>query len=369
MGKEGRETAEERWQTMSSEPKKVRGVYEKVGGSGIWWVRYADASGKVRREKVGNKGAASTLYRKRRTQVLERKKLPENFRLAAVTFASLCNDALTHCASTNAAKSSYELGLKIEAMLPVFGARPAEEITKQEIVTFLTRAANERGWKPSSENRWQAAFSLIFRVGVDNEKIEKNPAARIRRKTENNGRVRFLDTDEEQKLREAISSREGGRYIAAFDLSINTGMRASEQFSLRWNQIRPVDGGRLLVTPPKTKNGNTRHIPLNAQAVAALGTLEALRTSYRSPVFPGDAGEAVQEPCGWFHSAVERAGVKDYTWHCHRHTFASRLVMAGVDLRTVGELLGHKSPAMTYRYAHLAPAHTLNAVDRLVKCN
>ena len=131
----------------------------------------------------------------------------------------------------------------------------------------------------------------------------------------------------------------------------------------------PVDGGRLLVTLPKTKNGNPRHIPLNAQAVAALETLKAFRTSETSPVFPGDDGEAVQGPRGWFHNAVERAEVQNYTWHCHRHTFASRLVMAGVDLRTVGELLGHKSPAMTYRYAHLAPDHTLNAVDRLVKCN
>lgn len=52
-------------------------------------------------------------------------------------------------------------------------------------------------------------------------------------------------------------------------------------------------------------------------------------------------------------------------WHCLRHTFASRLVMAGVDIRTVQELLGHKVIGMTVRYAHLAPAHQLDAVQRL----
>ena len=56
-----------------------------------------------------------------------------------------------------------------------------------------------------------------------------------------------------------------------------------------------------------------------------------------------------------------------FSWHCLRHTFASRLVIAGVDLRTVQELLGHKVIAMTVQYAHLAPEHTLAAVERLNK--
>lgn len=68
------------------------------------------------------------------------------------------------------------------------------------------------------------------------------------------------------------------------------------------------------------------------------------------------------------NNAASRTGVglTDYMWHCNRHTFASRLVMAGVDLRTVGELLGRQTAQMTLRYAHLAPSHTANAVDRLV---
>ena len=62
---------------------------------------------------------------------------------------------------------------------------------------------------------------------------------------------------------------------------------------------------------------------------------------------------------------MKAAGLKDFTWHCLRHTFASRLVMAGVDLRTVQELMGHKTIQMTVRYAHLAPKHQLAAVQRL----
>ncbi len=59
------------------------------------------------------------------------------------------------------------------------------------------------------------------------------------------------------------------------------------------------------------------------------------------------------------------AGLSGFSWHCLRHTFASRLVMAGVDIRTVQELLGHKTIAMTVRYSHLAPKHALAAVERL----
>lgn len=56
-----------------------------------------------------------------------------------------------------------------------------------------------------------------------------------------------------------------------------------------------------------------------------------------------------------------------YTWHCNRHTFASRQVMARVDLRTVAELLGHRTLQMVIRYSHLAPGHQASAVERLVQ--
>jgi hypothetical protein len=66
---------------------------------------------------------------------------------------------------------------------------------------------------------------------------------------------------------------------------------------------------------------------------------------------------------------VESAGLTDFTWYCLRHTFASRLVMAGVDIRTVAELMGHKTIQMTMRYAHLAPEHNLAAVESLISFN
>jgi site-specific recombinase XerD len=76
-------------------------------------------------------------------------------------------------------------------------------------------------------------------------------------------------------------------------------------------------------------------------------------------------GGALTSPRYWFEPAVKRAKLRSFSWHCLRHTFASRLVMAGVDLRTVQELMGHKSIQMTVRYSHLTPKHTLAAVEML----
>jgi len=91
-----------------------------------------------------------------------------------------------------------------------------------------------------------------------------------------------------------------------------------------------------------------------------------LKSSY---VFPSATGETPLDARNYmnriFNKALKVARIEDFTWHCLRHTFASRLVMTGVDLRTVQDLLGHKTITMTLRYSHLSTAHRLDAVQRL----
>jgi len=86
-------------------------------------------------------------------------------------------------------------------------------------------------------------------------------------------------------------------------------------------------------------------------------------------VFPSETGESAIDANNFinrvFNPALAAAKVKDFRWHDLRHTFASRLTMAGVDLRTLQELMGHKTIKMTLRYSHLSPTHTLEAVNKL----
>jgi integrase len=343
---------------------KRRGIYERVPGSGVWWIQYTDAQGRRRREKAGLCSSAEKLLDKRHTETLQGKKLPETLRAKPVTFGELLDDALEYSKSENGARTTTEIRIKYDILRPVFGTRPAEDIEKQEVRRWLVARAAQENWKRATMMRWHAAISLAYSQGMANTRIEKNPVARMfkkRKVDEDNGRTRFLSEAEEKVI--CAKLQEGHpECVPAFVLSLHTGMRAGEQFSLQWGQIH-WEGRKLHLY--KTKNGTARDIDLNAVALDALTALKAWAGN--SPlVHVNEKGESLTRYRDWFNVAVESAGLTDYTWHCNRHTFASRLVMAGVPLRTVGDLLGHRSPAMTWRYSHLAPSHRQDAVARLV---
>src|SRR5271163_4060768 len=121
MGQEGWQATQESREEMKTEQKAVRGVYEKVPGSSIWWVRYADSGGRIRREKVGNRGAATKLYQKRKTEVLQGKKLPEQFRAKRVTFSELADDAIEWA---KAHKLTWQDDvIRLKPLLDAFGSR------------------------------------------------------------------------------------------------------------------------------------------------------------------------------------------------------------------------------------------------------
>jgi len=150
-----------------------------------------------------------------------------------------------------------------------------------------------------SRNRWQATFSLIFRIGIDNERIDRNPAARIGRKPEGGGRVRFLSPHGETRLRAAIRAR-FPQFLPHLLLSIHTGMRMSEQYGLRGHQ---VDFERRQIHLLKTKNGDPRTIPFNSASLDALAELRGkARKAATDLVFPSLRGSAALPGLGWLVS-------------------------------------------------------------------
>jgi len=167
--------------------KKVRGVFERIPGSGIWWICYFDADGRKHREKVGRKSAAIEFYRKRKTQIMEGKKLPEKLRARVVPFSELANDALEY---SKAHKLSYGHDVYRMAKLnETFGNRPAESVTPRE---FERWAAEHPDWQPATANRYRALLSLTYRLGIQNGKVTQNPARLMRHRHENNARLRCL---------------------------------------------------------------------------------------------------------------------------------------------------------------------------------
>jgi integrase len=321
----------------------------------VWWIRYADADGRIRREKVGNRGAALKLYRKRKTQVLQGEKLPENFRAKAVSFSALADSALEW---SKAHKLSYDDDvIRKKRIVERFGSRSAELITAQDIEKWFA----EQTWKPATFNRYKALFSLIYRLGINSGKVKINPARGVKTRTENNARIRFLSTEEESSLRQKIEEQYPER-LPEFEIALHTGMRRSEQYGLTWDC---VDLERRILTIPRSKHGGTRYVFLNDTALAALQVLWKFANGAGRVFSNGYTSETSYGAREWFEKCAKATKIENFTWHSLRHTFASNLVMRGVDIRTVQELMGHKTIQMTLRYAHLAPQHQLAAVQRL----
>jgi integrase len=361
--------------------ESTRGIYEKQKGSGVWFIYWTDKDGGRHREKAGRLSDAKRLLDKRKTEVLQGKKLPEMFPGKVNTFGDLAKDALNHSKEENGARHAHELGLKFAIIGEEFDDRDAAKITKQHITGWLLEQTVEREWSPATRNRYQAAFSLVFRLGTENGKVESNPASQIKRKKESEGRVRFLQDEEreEQRIVDSILERFPD-YLPCFLISIHTGLRRSRQLSLQWPQInmnaKAKDGStRALITFPGGAGKKAPSMMVNEVATEQFRILHARAKakggSVSGPVFLNMDGSPMKTTRDWFEVVVVNAGLQtddenNYTWHCNRHTFASRLVMAGVNLRTVMELMGHSSLAMTMRYAHLAPGQAQEAVEMLV---
>jgi integrase len=119
-----------------------------------------------------------------------------------------------------------------------------------------------------------------------------------------------------------------------------------------------------MVTLQITKNGRPRYIPLNDLLCQPFAMQRGSQRDSRgcsSTVY----GDLHVGPRTWFEKAVTSVELSDVTWHTLRYTSASRLAVAGIDLRTLQELLGHMTGTMTLRYTHLTPGHNLAAVERL----
>lgn len=217
-----------------------------------------------------------------------------------------------------------------------------------------------KGIKPSTINRATTAIKAVLNKAVEWGIIKENPLGKRKRlKVDTRGVVRWLSEDEEKRLYEALSTRTGHLPVIV-TLLLNTGARPKELFTLRWEEVDLVKK-QVTFQAAFTKSGQTRTVPLNTLAVEVL--TEWQNESDGEWVFPGNVKDShittIQK--GWGKLLKDAKITKFRLYDC-RHTFASKLVMNGVDLYTVSELLGHSSTQMTQIYAHLSSDHLSKAV-------
>ena len=188
--------------------------------------------------------------------------------------------------------------------------------------------------------------------------VRENPVKKVKFLKENNKRLRYLVAEEIVKLLKHCK----GHLKPIVIIALNTGMRRGEILNLKWHDI---DFKRGIIYLLHTKNNEKREIPINDAERAAL---IKVRKHPDSPyIFCGNDGKPFHDTRTSFFTALKKSGIINFRFHDLRHTFASQLVMSGVDINTVRELLGHKSLEMTLRYSHLSPDHKKRAVDILGK--
>jgi integrase len=192
---------------------------------------------------------------------------------------------------------------------------------------------------------------------VKNGKVERKPVKVIRLQKENNCLLRWLTDEEQIRLFDVLPTEYKPRVI----LALHTGLRRMELFSLQWSAL---NFEQRLITVKESKSGETRVIPMNDTAYETLRRIP--RKIYSSYVFPGKLPDlhVTDAPKSW-ERFLDKAGILDFKWHDLRHTFASQVVMADVDLYNVKKLLGHHDIKMTERLAHLAPGYLKDAVNLL----
>jgi len=201
----------------------------------------------------------------------------------------------------------------------------------------------------------------FFRHAVEMKYIASNPTQNIKKiKKPVTKAPPFLTKKEIARLLEQC--RPSLSSIVKFLL--NTGMRWGELQNLEWDDIDwEKKEIHIRIKEHWSPKGDERKIPMN-DIVQRI-----LKSSRRREkwVFTTKTGSQVTQQHTWdrLKIACQRAKLRNAGPHVLRHTFASHLVMAGVDLATVSKLLGHKDISTTMIYSHLSPDHLRRAVERL----
>lgn len=366
-------------------------LYVGTSGSKAYYISYKNAKGKKDSYKIGDeKLFTPTQARETAKRILAEMAVAgtdikqERKKDGRITLRALCDAYLT----AGGSKFTASMVQNFKDYLD----RAAEEITALEISTWRVNEKERTGNKDKSINHKVTALKTVLNFGVTNDLIEANPLAKLKKlkETDSSTKTRYLTEDERARLlaaldkydkeqREArqrtrqhakgkgLPSMEGWAFANYFKpvilLSLNTGIRRHALLSLRWDDV-DLEAGIVTLRAETAKSKKTAVLPLNSTALCVLRQWREQRADDNPLIFPSPQTGGVMDNCNRsFRWLLREAGIAKFRWHDMRHDFASRLVMAGVDLNTVRELMTHSDISMTLRYAHLAPEKKRAAVE------
>ena len=330
--------------------RRTKGLYRR--GS-LYWMCYK-VDGKLYRESTGKtlQSEAEYVLSCRRKEIKEGKLL--NTDKVNCKFAELAKEYGTWTKQQKGYRTKKYI---IKQLVEEFGNLNVNDLNTMIVERYQTKHLSTR--KPATSNRMMACLKHMLTKAVDWEMASEETLKQVRKVKflkENNKRLRFLNVDECKRLIKCCSEHLKPIVVTA----LNTGMRRGEILSLKWEQVDLRHG---YISLRDTKSGEGREIPINNTLERLFKEMpHSIESIY---VFTDKNGDPYKGVKRSYNTALRNAEIYGATFHTLRHTFASQLVMACVDLTSVQELLGHKSLNMTLRYAHLAPEHKTKAVKKL----
>ncbi len=345
-------------------------VYKRRYKKGDRWCVYITyPDGRRYRRTVGTKKEAEKVEQKLRSEMVAgRWDIHET---EDVLFSDLIQEYFEYAQANNAASTSSIKIYRMEAhLVPYFGDMLLSRITPQMVDSYKTARIRE-GASPNTVNHELTNMSHMLKMAIRWGYIDRNILSSVERMKFPEKPRRFLSQEEIQILME--SARDSHIYPIIVT-AIHTGMRKSELFNLQYSDI-DFSQGTITVQSKKdwhTKNYKSRTLQMTPvlQKLLADHRKKQAESGIQSGYVFTYKGEKIKygidETLG---IVMEKAGLQGVTLHTFRHTFASQLVMAGVPLRDVQELMGHKSFETTLRYAHLSAEHVKRQVLRLPFAN
>lgn len=333
-----------------AQAKPRDGVYYRADRRG-WWVSYIDASGMRIRQKVEAHTRQQALDALRRIKTKEEVARTLGVRPnSEITLDALFDRYKRHQKARLRPTTFKRLGGILETLkenLP----EHAKAITKRIVAEYINRRAETV--KAGTVAKEMSVLKHCLRLAVEWGELNENPAARARLPKLPAGKTRYLTPGELKAALEAAP--EWLRAPMAF--AACTGVRRGEMLALRWMDVDTTNR-RLYLR--ETKNGTLRILPIPESALVVLNTLPQGAPS--DCVFSGVDPAFLSV---YAKRVFKKIGAPEASFHTLRHTAASWMVQQGVDLYAVGQILGHKTPRMTQRYAHLSPDYMAGAVGKL----
>lgn len=347
---------------------KQDGIYKR---GKTYWITFTDATGKRRWESSKSQyyAAAGKLLSIRKTETAKGK-LPEILaKRERTSFAKLAEKYIEFCSHQKNARDKSNIVNNF--LVPHFQTNDVSSIKLSDFESFYAKQL--AAVSPSTANRRFATLKNMITKAVDWGFATEETLKAARK-------VKLLSEKETRRLR-YLTHEEAGNLLSVCSgdlrdivaVALSTGMRRGEILDLQWKYVR-LDVGLGFIYIVRSKGAESRQIPISPELCEIFTRRKAGIEDDNDYVFPspvtGERRESV--PGGsnsGFGTACKMAGIEDFRFHDLRHTFASWLVMAGVDLTTVSRLMGHKSLAMTLRYSHLAPGHLHSAVKTIPTFN